>query len=195
VNTFIGRMRPGCTVFLTGLPASGKSTLANALVSKFVDLGEGPVTLLDGDVARKQMSPDLGFSKQDRDINVRRIGQAALDVTRNGGLAVCAPIAPYADVRDEVRRMIAPIGGFVLVYVATPLHVCEARDPKGLYARARAGLLEHFTGISDPYEPPDAPDVVVDTSYTSPDEATRQILLFMDRSGLLRGSARRFLPL
>src|SRR2546426_4024974 len=188
-------MRPGCTVFLTGLPASGKSTLANALVSKFVDMGEGPVTLLDGDVVRKQMSPDLGFSKQDRDINVRRIGQAALDVTRNGGLAVCAPIAPYADARDEVRRMIAPIGGFVLVYVATPRHVCEARDPKGLYARARAGLLEHFTGISDPYEPPDAPDVVVDTSYASPDEATRQILLFMDRSGLLRGSARRFSPL
>jgi sulfate adenylyltransferase len=176
-------MTRGCTIFFTGLSGAGKSTLAKALVARLGETDPRPVTLLDGDLVRQQMSPELGFSREHRAINVRRIGFAALEITRNGGLAVCAAIAPHAGVRDEVRHMIAPVGGFVLVYVATPLDVCEARDPKGLYAKARAGVIESFTGISDPYEAPDAPDVTIDTTCTSPDEAIERILSFMTRHG------------
>ncbi len=125
------------------------------------------MTLLDGDVVRKHLSSELGFSQEHRDINIRRIGFVASEITKNGGIAICAPIAPYQAVRDEVRAMIAPLGGFVLVAVATSLEVCEARDRKGLYAKARAGILKEFTGISDPYEVPTDAEVVIDTARLS----------------------------
>ncbi len=177
------RHRQGFTVFLTGLSGSGKSTIANVLMVKFLEMGGRPVTLLDGDLVRKHLSSELGFSKEHRDINIRRIGFVASEIAKNGGIAICAPIAPYDAVRKEVRRMVEAAGGFVLVHVATPLEVCEARDRKGLYAKARAGLIQEFTGISDPYEPPDDADVTIDTTDVTPGEAAQQILLHLEREG------------
>ena len=115
------------------------------------------MTLLDGDVVRKHLSSELGFSKEHRDINIRRIGYVATEITKNGGIAICAPIAPYAATRRRVREMVKPYGGFLEIYVSTPIEVCEARDRKGLYAKARAGMLKGFTGIDDPYEVPQTP--------------------------------------
>src|SRR5690606_9142117 len=157
------RSAQGVTVFFTGLSGSGKSTIANALLVKMLEMGGRPVTLLDGDLVRKHLSSELGFSKEHRDINIRRIGYVASEITKNGGMAICAPIAPYDAVRKEVRQMIEPYGGFVLVYVATPLEECERRDRKGLYAKARAGILKQFTGISDPYEEPQDASLVLQT--------------------------------
>jgi sulfate adenylyltransferase len=177
------RHKQGFTVFFTGLSGSGKSTIANVLLTKFLEVGGRPVTLLDGDIVRKHLSSELGFSKEHRNINIRRIGYVASEITKNGGIAVCAPIAPYRDLRSEVRSMIEPEGGFILVHVATPLAVCESRDRKGLYAKARAGILKEFTGISDPYEEPTDADVVIDTELYSPDEAAQQIILHLEREG------------
>jgi sulfate adenylyltransferase len=177
------RHKQGLTVFFTGLSGSGKSTIANVLLTKFLEVGGRPVTLLDGDIVRKHLSSELGFSKEHRNINIRRIGYVASEITKNGGIAVCAPIAPYHDLRSEVRALIEPEGGFVLVHVATPLAVCESRDRKGLYAKARAGILKEFTGISDPYEEPTDADVVIDTELFSPDEAAQQIILHLEREG------------
>jgi sulfate adenylyltransferase len=187
------RMHPprygqGFTVFFTGLSGSGKSTLANALMVKVLEIGGRPVTLLDGDIVRKHLSSELGFSKEHRDINIRRIGFVASEITKNGGIAICAPIAPYDSVRMEVRRMIEPLGGFVLVHASTPLEVCEERDRKGLYAKARAGILKEFTGISDPYEVPSDADVVIDTSDTTPEEGAQQIILHLEREGYIGAS-------
>ncbi len=179
------RSRQGFTVFFTGLSGSGKSTVANVLVAKLLERGERPVTLLDGDVVRKHLSSELGFSKEHRDINIRRIGFVASEITKNGGIAVCAPIAPYRAMRDEVRGMIAPLGGFVLVAVETSLEVCEARDRKGLYAKARAGILKEFTGISDPYEVPTDAEVVIDTARLSAEEAAGEIIAYLERQGFL----------
>jgi len=162
----------GCVVFFTGLSGSGKSTIARRLVARLVD--ERAVTLLDGDVVRTHLSHGLGFSRADRDTNIRRIGWVAAEVAKHGGAAVCAPIAPYDETRRWVRRTVeatAGAGSFVLVWVSTPLDVCEARDVKGLYARARAGEIVGFTGIDDPYEVPADADVVVDTSAMSVDDA------------------------
>jgi len=131
--------------------------------------------VLDGDVVRGELSAGLTFSRADRDLNVRRIGWVAAEVARHGGLAVCAPIAPYAATRAAVRAEVEAVGDFVLVHVSTPLEVCEQRDRKGLYARARAGLIPHFTGISDPYEPPEDPDLVIDTSVVSLDEGLARL--------------------
>jgi sulfate adenylyltransferase len=183
------RHRQGFTVFFTGLSGSGKSTLAQILQVKFLELGIRPVTLLDGDLVRKHLSSELGFSKEHRDINIRRIGFVAAEITKNGGIALCAPIAPYDRVRKEVRAMIEPCGGFILVYVNAPLAVCEQRDRKGLYAKARAGLIQEFTGISDPYEPPEDADVFVDTATLTPEEAAQEILLHLERQGYGAGSA------
>jgi sulfate adenylyltransferase len=183
------RHRQGFTVFFTGLSGSGKSTIANVLRVKFLEMGGRPVTLLDGDIVRKHLSSELGFSKEHRDINIRRIGFVASEITKNGGIAICAPIAPYDSVRKEVRAMIEPRGGFILVYVATPLEVCEARDRKGLYAKARAGIIKEFTGISDPYEPPDDADVVIDTTETTPEEAAQRIILHLERQGYVGAEA------
>ena len=177
------RHRQGFTVFFTGLSGSGKSTVANVLMVKFLEMGGRPVTLLDGDIVRKNLSSELGFSKEHRDINIRRIGFVASEITKNGGIAICAPIAPYDSVRKEVREMIQPRGGFVLVYLNTPLEVCERRDRKGLYAKARAGIIKEFTGISDPYEAPEDAEVVIDTSDMTPDEAAQIVLLHLEREG------------
>jgi sulfate adenylyltransferase len=179
------RHRQGFTVFFTGLSGSGKSTIANVLRAKFLEMGGRPVTLLDGDLVRKHLSSELGFSKEHRDINIRRIGFVASEITKNCGIAICAPIAPYDSIRKEVRAMIQPHGGFVLVHLSTDLATCEARDRKGLYAKARAGLVQQFTGISDPYEVPDDAEAVIDTSDLSAEEAAQQILLFLNRQGYI----------
>jgi sulfate adenylyltransferase len=177
------RHRQGFTIFFTGLSGSGKSTIANVLMTKFLEAGGRPVTLLDGDIVRKHLSSELGFSKEHRDLNIRRIGFVAAEITKNGGIAICAPIAPYQSVRREVREMIQPEGGFLLVHVATPIEVCEARDRKGLYAKARAGMIKEFTGISDPYEDPTDADVIMDTTKLSAEEAAQQIILHLEREG------------
>ena len=179
------RQRQGFTVFFTGLSGSGKSTVANVLLVKLLEMGGRPVTLLDGDIVRKHLSSELGFSKQHRDINIRRIGFVASEITKNGGIALCAPIAPYDAVRGEVRAMIQPVGGFILVHVAAPLEVCEARDRKGLYAKARAGIIKEFTGISDPYEEPQDAELVLDTSDMTPEEAAHEIILYLEREGYI----------
>jgi sulfate adenylyltransferase len=177
------RHRQGFTVFFTGLSGAGKSTIANVLLVKLLEMGGRPVTLLDGDIVRKHLSSELGFSKEHRDINIRRIGFVASEITKNGGIAICAPIAPYDRVRKEVRAMVQQGGGFILVHVATPIEVCEGRDRKGLYAKARSGQLKEFTGISDPYEVPEDAEVILDTSDLSPEEAAQEILLHLERQG------------
>jgi sulfate adenylyltransferase len=179
------RAEQGFTIFLTGLSGAGKSTIANALRVKLLELGGRGVALLDGDLVRKHLSSELGFSKEHRDLNIRRIGFVAAEITRAGGVAICAPIAPYDSVRREVRQMIEPGGGFILIHVATPIEVCEERDRKGMYAKARAGIVKEFTGVSDPYEVPDNADVVVDTSAATPEEAVREVLLYLERQGYI----------
>ena len=182
------REEQGFTVFFTGLSGAGKSTIARVLMVKLLEIGGRPVTLLDGDIVRKHLSSELDFSHEHRDINIRRIGFVASEITKNGGIALCAPIAPYDRVRKEVREMIAPGGGFVLVHVATPLDVCEGRDRKGLYARARAGVVRNFTGVSDPYEPPADAEVVVDTTTLTREEAAREVLRHLEAEGFLGAS-------
>jgi sulfate adenylyltransferase len=179
------RHKQGLTIFFTGLSGSGKSTIANVLVTKFLEAGGRPVTLLDGDLVRKHLSSELGFSKEHRDINIRRIGYVASEITKNGGIAICAPIAPYDATRKAVRGMIEPVGGFILVHIATPVETCEQRDRKGLYAKARAGILKEFTGISDPYEEPKDAEVVINTAELSPEEAAQEIILHLEREGFI----------
>jgi len=173
------------TVFFTGLSGAGKSTIANVLMIKLLEMGGRPVTLLDGDLVRKHLSSELGFSKEHRDINIRRIGYVASEITKNGGIAICAPIAPYDSTRKDVRAMIEPFGCFILVHLSTSVEVCEQRDRKGLYAKARAGILKEFTGISDPYEEPTDAEVTVDTGELSPEEAAQEIILHLEREGFV----------
>jgi sulfate adenylyltransferase len=180
------RHKQGFTVFFTGLSGAGKSTLANALLVRLLELGTRPVTLLDGDVVRKHLSSELGFSKEHRNLNVQRIGYVASEITKNGGVAICAPIAPYTRARREVREMIEEHGMFVEVYVSTPIGVCETRDRKGLYALARSGKLKEFTGVSDPYEVPENAELLIDTSDINPDEAVQRIVLKLEALGLIR---------
>jgi len=177
--------RQGFTVFLTGLSGAGKSTIAKILYARFLEIGERPVTLLDGDIVRHNLSSELSFSREHRDINVRRIGFVASEITKNRGIAICAPIAPYAATRAEIRKIIEDYGGFTEVYVSTPLEVCEKRDRKGMYAKARAGLIQGFTGINDPYETPQSPEVLIDTSNITPDEAAREIVLHLQQRGYI----------
>lgn len=179
------RHQQGVTIFFTGLSGSGKSTIANVLLTKFLEVGGRPVTLLDGDLVRKHLSSELGFSKEHRDINIRRIGYVASEITKNGGVAICAPIAPYDATRKAVRQMIEPNGGFILVHVATSVEVCEQRDRKGLYAKARAGILKEFTGISDPYEVPKDADLVIDTAELTAEEAAQEIILHLEQQGFI----------
>lgn len=179
------RHRQGFVVFFTGLSGSGKSTLANALLLRLMAMGGRSVTLLDGDVVRKHLSSELNFSKEHRDINVRRIGFVASEIAKSGGIAICAPIAPYTQVRREVRQLVSDKGGFVEVHVATPLSECEKRDTKGLYAKARADILKGFTGIDDPYEIPENPEVCIDTSHRNPAECVNQILQCLTNMGYL----------
>ena len=181
------RAERGFTIFFTGLSGAGKSTVGRVLVEKLLAAGDRPVTFLDGDVVRRNLSSELGFSKEHRDLNIRRIGFVASEITKNGGIAVCAPIAPYDAVRKEVREMVSEGGRFVLVHLDAPLAVCEARDRKGLYAKARAGLVPNFTGVSDPYEPPEDAEVVIDTSRCSPEDAAEEILSFLAAEGYVAG--------
>jgi sulfate adenylyltransferase len=184
-RSFPPRHKQGVTIFFTGLSGSGKSTIANVLLTKFLEMGGRPVTILDGDLVRKHLSSELGFSKEHRDINIRRIGYVASEITKNGGIAICAPIAPYDNTRKHVRQMIEPFGGFILVHVATPIETCEERDRKGLYAKARAGIVKEFTGISDPYEVPADAEVVINTADLSAEEAAQEIILHLEREGFI----------
>ena len=179
------RHKQGVTIFFSGLSGSGKSTIANVLLTKFLEMGGRPVTILDGDLVRKHLSSELGFSKEHRDINIRRIGYVASEITKNGGIAICAPIAPYDATRKHVRQMIEPYGGFILVHIATPIETCEERDRKGLYAKARAGLVKEFTGISDPYEVPADAEVTINTAELSAEEAAQEIILHLEQQGFI----------
>lgn len=184
-STHPPRSAQGFTVFFTGLSGSGKSTVANAFLSMLLEMGGRPVTLLDGDIVRRNLSSELGFSKEHRDLNIQRIGFVANEITKNGGIAICAPIAPYDAVRKSVRTTVEPNGGFILVHVSTPLEVCEERDRKGLYAKARAGIIKEFTGISDPYEEPGDAELVIDTTEMTPEEAAQKILLHLEGEGYI----------
>jgi sulfate adenylyltransferase len=188
-RSFPPRHKQGVTIFFTGLSGSGKSTIANILLTKFLEMGGRPVTILDGDLVRKHLSSELGFSKEHRDINIRRIGYVASEITKNGGIAICAPIAPYDATRKHVRGLIDPYGGFVLVHVATPIETCEERDRKGLYAKARAGIVKEFTGISDPYEVPTDAEVVINTAELSAEESAQEIILHLEQQGFIGVSA------
>ncbi len=181
------RSKQGFTVFFTGLSGSGKSTIANALMVKLMEMGGRPVTLLDGDIVRKNLSSELGFSKEHRDLNIRRIGYVASEITKNGGIAICAPIAPYAATRRAVREDIQQFGAFLEVHVATSLQECERRDRKGLYKLARAGKIKEFTGISDPYEVPENPELSVETENVEVDNCAHQVLLKLESMGLIAG--------
>lgn len=179
--------RRGFTMLFTGLSGSGKSTVARRVRDFLLERGDRTVTLLDGDVQRRMLSSGLGFSRADRETNVRRIGYVASEVSRHGGVTICAPIAPYASTRADVRQMVEDAGaGFILVHVSTPLAECERRDRKGLYAKARAGEIAEFTGISDPYEEPTDADLAIDTSQVGIDEAARLVLEHLTKQGWLR---------
>jgi sulfate adenylyltransferase len=185
-KAFPPRNRQGFTVFFTGLSGAGKSTIARALTVKLMEMGGRRVTLLDGDVVRRNLSSELGFSKAHRDINIRRIGYVASEISKHGGIAICAPIAPYQLTRRAVRDMIEPWGGFIEVHVSTSIEVCESRDRKGLYAKARAGLIPEFTGVSDPYEVPENPELAIDTAQYSVEEAVARIVLKLEHEAYLR---------
>lgn len=181
------KSKQGFTVFFTGLSGSGKSTIANALMVKMMEMGGRPVTLLDGDLVRKNLSSELGFSKEHRDLNIRRIGYVASEITKNGGIAICAPIAPYTATRRAVREDIESFGTFVEIHVATSLEECERRDRKGLYKLAREGKIKEFTGISDPYEAPTKAELVVDTENVDVDNCAHQVILKLEQLGLIVG--------
>ncbi|MHB1544808.1 MAG: bifunctional sulfate adenylyltransferase/adenylylsulfate kinase [Gammaproteobacteria bacterium] len=178
--------RRGFAIFLTGFSGAGKSTIAHVLTEHLLELGTRPVTLLDGDHVRRMLSSELGFSREHRDLHIQRLGFVAAEIAKSGGAAICAPIAPYAKTRRAVRDMVESAGaGFIEVYVSTPLKTCEARDRKGLYARARAGLIPDFTGVSDPYEVPENPDLDLDTTGMTPEEAAQRIMLKLEHLGYL----------
>ena len=184
-RTSPARSKQGFTVFFTGLSGSGKSTIANALMVKLMEMGGRPVTLLDGDVVRKHLSSELGFSKEHRDINIKRIGYVASEITKNGGIAICAPIAPYTATRRAVREMVEHCGAFIEVYISTSVEECERRDRKGLYKLAREGKIKEFTGISDPYEAPTTPELRLDTENVEVDHCAHQVILKLEQMGLI----------
>jgi sulfate adenylyltransferase len=188
-DSYVPRSRQGFTIFFTGLSASGKSTIANALAVMLLEQGGRNISILDGDLVRKNLSSELGFSKEHRDLNIRRIGYVASEITKNGGVAICAAIAPYDDVRKEVRAAIEPHGGFILVHVATPLEECELRDRKGNYAKARAGLIGEFTGISHPYELPADAEIVIDNTLLTTEEAAQEIIANLTQQGFLQSTS------
>jgi len=183
------RAERGLVIFFTGLSGSGKSTVARGLAETLTERGDRTVSLLDGDQVRQLLSAGLTFSRADRDLNIARIGFVAAEVARHGGIAICAPIAPYAQARAAARRMVSEIGDFLLVYVSTPVDVCAARDRKGLYAKARAGLITGFTGVSDPYEEPRDADLVLDTSAMTRQEAVGAVLKLLTAGGWLADPA------
>lgn len=168
----------GLTLFFTGLSGAGKSTLAKALQAKLKSLSRRPISLIDGDIVRRILATELGFSRADRDLNIQRIGYVANEITHAGGIAICAAIAPYREAREKNRHLIAQHGNYIEIYVATPLDICEQRDPKGLYLKARSGQLTAFTGVSDPYEPPTNPEIIIDTTR-SINECVNHILTYL----------------
>ncbi len=180
------RETQGFTLFFTGLSGAGKSTIANIVMSKLMAFDGRPVTLLDGDHVRKMLSSELGFSKEHRDLNIKRIGYVASEITKHRGIAICAQIAPYQAARNQVRQCIDPYGGFIEIYIATPLSICEKRDRKGLYAKARKGLISDFTGIDDPYEVPERPDIIIDTQELTASTAADKIISKIQNLGYLR---------
>jgi len=184
-RTFPPRSKQGFTVFMTGLSGSGKSTIARVLLVKFMEMRDRPVTLLDGDIVRTNLSSELTFSEEHRNLNITRIGFVASEITKNGGVALCAPIAPYEESRKANKDLISRYGGYIEVYVSTPLEVCERRDRKGLYAKARAGIIKGVTGVTDPYHPPENADLVIDTSDRTPMEAVQEILLYLQQQGYI----------
>ncbi|NOQ36037.1 MAG: bifunctional sulfate adenylyltransferase/adenylylsulfate kinase [Methylococcaceae bacterium] len=180
------RSKQGATIFFTGLSGSGKSTLANGILVKFLEYGGRKATLLDGDVVRNMLSSELNFSKEHRDLNVLRIGYVASEITKNGGVAICAPIAPYTRTRSKVRQMIEQYGSFIEIHVATPIETCESRDRKGLYAQARAGKIKGFTGIDDPYQCPENPELCIDTSKYSMEAAVAKVWEKIIETGVIK---------
>ena len=180
------RTERGLVIFLTGLSGSGKSTIARGVRDALSERGDRSVSLLDGDLVRDLLSAGLTFSRADRDLNIARIGFVATEVARHGGIAICAPIAPYAQARARVRGMVSEVGDFLLVHVATPVQVCEARDRKGLYAKARSGLIDNFTGVSDPYEEPTDAELTIDTSAMSRQQSVDAVLHLLTVGGWLR---------
>jgi sulfate adenylyltransferase len=179
--------KQGFTVFFTGLSGSGKSTISNALLVKLTELiADRSITLLDGDIVRNHLSTELGFSREHRDLNIKRIAYVASEITKARGIALTAAIAPYRNSREYARKLIAPLGGFIEIYVATSLEVCEQRDRKGLYQKARSGLIKGFTGIDDPYEPPVNPELNIDTGSTSVAEAVDKIVYLLREKGYIK---------
>ena len=181
------RSERGLVIFFTGLSGSGKSTIARGLRDALSERGDRTVSLLDGDLVRELLSAGLTFSRADRDLNIARIGFVATEVARHGGIAICAPIAPYAQARARVRSMAREVGDFLLIHVATPVEVCEARDRKGLYAKARAGVIDNFTGVSDPYEEPTDAELTIDTSAMSRQQSVDAVLRLLTAGGWLPG--------
>lgn len=179
------KTKQGFTLFFTGLSGSGKSTIANGVLSKLLEKGDRKTTLLDGDIVRTHLSSELGFSKEHRDINVKRIGYVASEITKNGGIAICAPIAPFEGPRLENRNLIQQYGKYFEIYISTSVEECTKRDTKGLYAKALAGELKGFTGINDPYESPENPDLKIDTEYMTPEESVQEVILFLEKKGLI----------
>jgi len=181
--SFPPKSKQGFTIFMTGLSGSGKSTIAKVLLVKFMEMCDRPVTLLDGDIVRRNLSSELTFSKGDRNLNITRIGFVASEITKNGGIALCAPIAPYEESRQANRDLISRYGGYIEIFVSTPLEICEQRDRKGLYAKARAGKVKGVTGVTDPYIPPSNPELTIDTGEITPKEAVQEILLYLEEQG------------
>jgi len=185
-KTYPPRHKQGFTVFLTGLSGAGKSTLARVLYVKFMEMRDRPVTLLDGDIVRRHLSSELSYSREHREINVRRIGFVASEITKNRGIAICAPIAPYEDSRRYNRDLISQYGGYIEIYMSTPFAVCENRDRKGIYEKAKKGVMKGVTGVDDPYIPPMNPELTIDTSDMTPAEAAQQVLLYLEEQGYIR---------
>ena len=184
-KAYPSKNKQGVTLFFTGLSGSGKSTIANALMSKLLERQQRKVTLLDGDIVRTHLSSELGFSKEHRDLNITRIGFVASEITKNGGIAICAPIAPYEKPRQDNKKLIEQHGNYIEIHVSTPLEVCEKRDVKGLYEKARSGIIKGFTGIDDPYEAPNNPDLNIDTTHITVEEATLRIINYLENAQLI----------
>ena len=179
------RHRQGVCLWFTGLSGAGKSTTAEVLTILLLEHGR-QVTVLDGDVVRTHLSKGLGFSKEDRDVNIRRIGFVAAELVRHGGIAVCAAVSPYRATREDVRAMVGK-DRFVEIFVDTPIEVCEDRDVKGMYAKARRGEITGFTGIDDPYESPVNPEITLDTVAFTPEENAQRIVAYLVEHGYARG--------
>lgn len=184
-HSYLPKYKKGFTLFFTGLSGAGKTVLSHSLLARLKSFGIKNATILDSDVTRRILANDLGFSKTDRDLNIRRIGFVASEVTKIGGIAICAAIAPYADARNENRQLISQYGGYVEIYLSTSLNECEKRDTKGLYAKAKKGALQNLTGYNDPYEPPSNPEITIDTSKMTVEESVNIIMNFLVSAGYI----------